>query len=228
MRNTILILFVFCIQKGITQNTSKDVDILLNKAFSHHYTHKDSAYFYYEKTIVIADENDNLETLLNAMLYLINANGVHYDLENYYKNILREEKYLTEDRRLDTLKQLNFYKDYLLFDKGNYHYKTKQYIKAKDFFLALKSKIDLIPEHQKTEQDLAMISSISSFLGLIYNHTGKYEQAEYTFKKDIDFLNKNKANILDWERRSINSKKLLAQSYQKTKNFSKANNTLNI
>jgi len=223
MRNVILILLVFCIQKGVAQNTSEDSNILLNKAFSHHYTHKDSAYFYYEKAITIADENDNLETLLNALLYLINANGFHYDLENYYKNIIREETYLNGDKRFDTLKQLNFYKDYLLFDKGNYHYKTKQYIKAKDYFLKLKNKIDLTPENQRTGNDLAMTSSLYSFLGLIYHHTGKYEQAEYTFKKDLDFLDKNKDKIADWKRRSINSKKLLAQSYQRMRKFGRAN-----
>jgi len=213
-------------QQVMSQNISNDLDAIFNKAIANHYVHKDSAYFYYEKAITLADKNDNLEALLNSLLYLINANGVYYDLENYYKNIIREEKYLTKDKRFDTLKEVNFYKDYLLFDKGNYHYKTKQYAKAKDYFLTLKNKIDALPESEKTESDLAMTSSLFSFLGLIYYHTGKYELAEYTFKKDLDFLDQNKTSIPAWERRSINSKKLLAQVYQKMKRFDSSNKLL--
>ncbi|WP_194269463.1 CHAT domain-containing protein [Oceanihabitans sp. IOP_32] len=225
MKNSILyiILIVFSLQKVASQNTEIEIKNTFNKAVVNHYANKDSAYFYYEKTLDLAHKNNDLNYVFKSFLYLINANGHYLDLANYKKNIEREEEFILEDNRVATFPELQFYKDYLLFDKGNYHYKLKQYVNSKGYFQELYDKIDAIPKTERTAIDLAMMSSLYSFLGLIYHHTNKYELASYSFKKDIAHLTKYRDSIAEWESGVNNSKKLLAQVYRATKNFNEAN-----
>lgn len=224
-----LCLVLFCLgyfQKIAAQHIETDLEILFNKALSHHYINKDSTYFYYEKAIKLADKRNDLETLLHCYAYLMNANGHYYDLKNYSKNIQREDSLLLNDKRLDTFDLKEFYIDYLLFDKGNYHYKIKQYITSKKYFLELYTKINTIPENEWTTDHIETLYSIHSFLGLIYMHTGKYELAAYTFQKNIVFSSKYKDSLEVSESNIYNSKKLLSQVYEIKKEYQKANKLL--
>ena len=225
MRHSILYIFfiISFIQNVSSQNAQIEIEKAFNKAISNHYSNKDSAYYYYEKTISLADEQNNLEYLLSSLLYLINVNGYYYDLKNYNVNLQREDSLLRYDKRFDTLTSLQYYKDYLLFDKGNYNYKIKQYSTSKKYFQELYTKINTIPKKNRTKANIAMLSSIHSFLGLIYRHTGKYELATYTFNKDITLLSKYKDSVDNWESRIFNSKKLLSQVFEEKKEFAKAN-----
>ncbi len=218
---------LYLVQDVYSQDANVDLKKTLNKAFSFHYSNKDSAYFYYEKTIDIADNQNDLSTLLSSYTYLINANGHYYDLKNYNINIKREEKLLYNDKRLDTLYNLEYYKDYLLFDKGNYNYKIKQYSTSKKYFKKLLTKINTIPNDKLNKNYLAIISSIYSFLGLNYLHTGKYELAESIYKKNIQLQRQYKDSIPNWESRTYNTKKLLSQVYEVKKEYLKANILLN-
>lgn len=220
-----IIIYLVFSQKVFSQNNDEIIQSF-DKALSYHYTNKDSAYYYYEKTIKLADKNNNIEYLLNSYLYLINANGLYYDLENYEINIQREETILKNDKRLDTFKALTFYTDYILFDKGNYNYKIKQYSNSKKYFKTLFNKINTIPLKNKTKEDFAMLSSLHSFLALIYKHTNKYELATNYCENGIVLIQKYKDSIYGWESRINNLRKTLSQVYFDKKDFHKANNTL--
>ncbi|WP_273275197.1 CHAT domain-containing protein [Maribacter polysiphoniae] len=218
----ILLICTFsCLQCATAQNT--ELEQTYNKAFDFHYAHKDSAYHYYNKTIRLADDQNELEYMLSAYIYLMNANGHYYDLKNYRKNLKKEDSLLRYDKRFKTLSNIDYYKDYLLFDKGNYHYKIKDYTTAKGYFQKLFAKLNAIPEAQRNRNDLATLSSLYSFLGAIYKHTGKYELAEYNFKKDIALVSTYKDSMDDWKTSSMNSKKLLSQVYEDKKDFKAAN-----
>ena len=224
MKNRIIyIVFSIVSIQGVSSQQNELIDIAFNKAISYHYTDKDSAYYYYEKTINLADKQNNLEYLLTSFLYLINANGNYYDLKNYQINLQREDSLLLYDKRVDTLASIQYYKDYLLFEKGNYNYKIKQYTTSKKYFQELYTKINTISEKEQTIENIMLLSSIYSFLGLIYRHTDKYELAAYTFNKDITLVSKHKDSIVDWESRIYNSKKLLSQVFEEKKEFKKAN-----
>lgn len=220
----LIILFIFIIPNTyrVTAQTIELEQVYAN-AFSNHYINKDSAYYYYEKTIRLANEQNELEYLLSGYLYLMNANGYYYDLKYYQKNLQSEDSLLQFDKRFKALPNIQFYQDYLLFDKGNYHYKIKDYATAKSYFQELFTKLNAIPEIQRTSNDLATLSSLYSFLGAIYKHTGKYELAEYNFKKDIALVSAYKDSIDDWKTSTMNTKKLLSQVYEDKKDFKAAN-----
>lgn len=204
-----------------------ELERVYNNAFAHHYINKDSAYYYYEQTIRLADEQNELEYILSAYIYLMNANGHYYDLENYQKNLKKEDSLLHYDPRFKSLANINYYTDYLLFDKGNYHYKIKDYTSSKKYFQELFTKLMAKPEIKRDQNDLATLSSLYSFLGVIYKHTGKYELAEYNLKKDIALVTTYSDSLEDWETTRMNSKKLLSQVYEDKKDFKAANLLLN-
>ena len=229
MKYKFLILFLYLIYcpSLLSQDSGTIIENAYNKALNFHYTNKDSAYFYYEKAIRLAKEQDNLEDELTSLVYLINANNFHYDLENYHKNLQREDSLLAFYKT--GIKEPEFiqsYKDYLLFDKGSYSYHIKEYTTSKKHFHELYTKISAIPQEEKTIEDIEMLSSIYSFLGLIYRHTGKYELATYTFNKDIALNFKYKDSLEEWETAVLNSKKLLSQVYEVKKEYKKANDLL--
>ncbi len=220
----IFLTFFFTFPQGVySQQSETKLNEVYNKAIDYHYINKDSAYFYYEEAIRIADKDNNLDFLLSSFQYLLNANGHFYDLDNYNKNLLRQEKLLYGDKRLDTFSYKQYYRDYYLFDKGNYNYKIKQYTKSKFYFQKLKAKISAIPKKEQEVDDIIMLSSIYSYLGLIYKHSAKYELATYTFNNDLALLNKHKDSIEGWKSRLFNTKKLLSLVYVEKEEFSKAN-----
>ena len=185
-----------CAQCLVAQDYETSVTEAFYSAQDFHYTEKDSAYFYYEKVITLADDQDDMETMLEGLVYLMNANGYFYDLKNYKKNIEREDKLLRLDKRLDTLSNKNVYDDYLLFDKGNYYYKSQQYSISKKYFQQLQDTINAKPKSTLTIDDVDILTSINSFLGLIYTHTAKYELATYTYTKDIALLQAHKGQFI--------------------------------
>lgn len=197
-----------------SQTDSLNIDAVFEKALSFHYINKDSAYYFYEKTIELANEQDNLDYLLGSLGYLINANNNFYDLEGFGHNIIRMDKLLYNDRRIDGFYAEQYYKERLLFDKGNYHYKLTEYATAQKYFLELYAKIKSIPENELEVLDVETMSGIYSFLGLIHRHTGKYEQAEFYYKKDIEWVNEYKDSLADWQSALFNTKKLLSQVYE--------------
>ena len=216
MRIIVISLFymLFCIQ-GVRSQTI-ELEQAYSKAIEYHFTNKDSTYYYYEKTIRLAAAQNELEYLLNGYIYLMNANGHYYDLKNYQKNLKAEDSLLKFDKRFESLPYIAYYKDYLLFDKGNYYYKIKDYTTSKKYFQELFTKLIVIPENKRTQNDLTTLSSLYGFLGAIYKHTGKYELGEYNFKKNIALVSTHKESFNDWESAVMNSKKLSEIKYSAT------------
>lgn len=203
-----------------------DIDKAFEKALNFHYVNKDSAYFYYEKTIALATEQGKLDYVLGSLSYLINANSNFYDLGRYRRNLQRMDSLLRYDQQVDSLVTAQDFKNRLLFDKGNFHYKLKEYAKAQQFFLTLYAQLKLIPHESLTALDIDTQSAIYSFLGLIHKHTGRFEQAEFYYKQDLEFIDQYKDSIGEWQSAIFNTKKLLSQVYEKQDKMGKANELL--
>ncbi len=210
----------------LAQTTNVTIEDVFDKATFYHYSHKDSAYYYYEKAIELANQKSDIDYLVSSLSYLMNANGNYYDLTNYERNIRRQDSILNHDERLKDYPYTDYYRDYLLFERGNYYYKLKEYTTSKKYFLQLQKKLLDIPDNELFTQDIEMLSSIYSFLGLIYRHTSRFEQAELTYKKDLALLSTFKDSIEDWESDYFNSKKLLSQVYEEKGELNKANELL--
>lgn len=226
-QNILLAVFVAMLGCHFGQSQSEDIDSVFEMAWSYHYVNKDSAYHYYEQVIDLAESAHDWEYVAGGLSYLINVNDHFYDLAAYQDNIARFET-LLDDKQVekDGFSLAEYYKDRILLDKGIYHYKLREYATAQRFFLQLNEKLNAVPEEERTALDIETISSIYSFLGLIYRHTGKYEQAEFIYKKDISLNTMFKDSIEDWESAVFNSKKLLSQVYEIQNKTESANELL--
>jgi len=225
-RNSYVLLLLTVCQLGWSQNETSDIDNVLQKAQTYHYMNRDSAYHYYEKTIELADQQNNLDYLVGSLSSLINVNEHFYDLGPYGQNLLRMDKFLCLDGRVNDFHMGSYYKDRLLYDKGNYHYKLKEYALAKKYFLELYHKIKAVPENELGRLNINFMYGIDSFLGLIHRHTGKYEQAEFYFNRDIAWVTTYKDSLPQWESKLFNTKKLLSQVYEIQNKTTSANELL--
>ncbi|WP_339711366.1 CHAT domain-containing protein [uncultured Kriegella sp.] len=220
------IVWVFLCGQVCWSQGQANIDKAFEQALNFHYVNKDSTYFYYEKTIALATEQGKLDYVLGSLSYLINANSNFYDLRRYRRNLQRMDSLLSYDERVDSLVAVQDFRNRLLFDKGNFHYKLKEYAKAQKFFLILYAQLNLISHESLTALDIDTLSAIYSFLGLIYNHTGRFEQAEFYYKRDLEFINQYKDSIGEWQSAVFNTKKLLSQVYEKQGKTDKANELL--
>ena len=209
-----------------SQTTAENIDTVFDKGLMFHYVNKDSTYFYYEKVITLAKKQNDIESLLVALSYLINANNNYYDLENYGRNILRVDSLIQKNPSIDSLPMGRSFKDNLIFDKGSYYYNLKNYSTAQKYFSQYYTKLKAISVNDLAAFDIDMMSAIYSYLGLIHGHTGKYEQAEFYFKKDIAWVNTYKDSLEEWQSTLYNTKKLLSQVYEVQNKPASANKLL--
>ncbi|MBC6997399.1 CHAT domain-containing protein [Cytophaga sp. FL35] len=203
-----------------------DMQGAFDKGLQYHYTDKDSAYFYYEKALVYAREEKDIEAQVLVFSYLLNANSNFYDLVSYGKNISKAEHLINTTPQLDTVYMGPYFKQNLLFEKGAYHYKLKDYSTAERYFYEYYSLLKNFPVESLTTVEIDMMSAIFSYLGLTHHHMAKYEEAEFYFKKDLQWITTYQDSIPEWESVSFNTKKLLSQTYEAKGRLAAANSLL--
>lgn len=191
-----------------------DMQAAFDKGLQYHYTDKDSAYFYYGKALGHAKEVKDIETQVLVLSYLLNANSNFYDLVSYGKNISKAEHLIASTPQLDTVYMGSYFKQNLLFEKGAYHYKLKDYSNAESYFYEYYSLLKGLPVESLTTVEIDMMSAIFSYLGLTHHHMAKYEEAEFYFQKDLEWVTTYQDSIPEWESVSYNTKKLLSQTYE--------------
>ncbi len=203
-----------------------DMQAAFDKGLQYHYKDKDSAYFYYEKALNHAGEVKDIETQVLVLSYLLNANSNFYDLPSYGKNIGKAEHLINTTPQLDTVYMGSYFKQNLLFEKGAYHYKLKDYSNAESYFYEYYSLLKDLPVESLTTVEIDMMSAIFSYLGLTHHHMAKYEEAEFYFQKDLAWVATYQDSIPEWQSVSFNTKKLLSQTYEAKGRLAAANSLL--
>ncbi len=201
--------------------------LLLNSYFDSAYEqtfqNKDSAYFYFEKALQLAKKLNDLPTQLDILSYTIYTADYHYDLRKLQSGLSKTEALLFIKNAPDTIEGYNDYHNAYLLDKGNYHFKTKEYEKAKTYFQQLFNAITKIPTKQLDQDKVETLYTAYTFLATIYKNTGKFDLSEEFYLNAIDFVNKNKSKFKGYQDYISNSNRLLAQLYSQTGQYQKAN-----
>ncbi len=205
---------------------AQSLEQAFEKALQFHYTQKDSAYHYYEIVIALAKQQNDKEAEILGLTYLLNANNNYYDLEGQSQNIRRADSLVKNTPGIDSISMGLYFKDNLFFEKGSYQYKLKNYGLAESNFYDYYEKLKSIPDAELTRVEIDMISALLSYLGLCYRHSGKYEEAEIYFKKDIDWVRTYQDSIPEWQSTVFNTKKLLSQVYEVQGRYEWANQLL--
>ncbi|MFH4968070.1 CHAT domain-containing protein [Gaetbulibacter sp. M240] len=172
--------FTVCSQEN---NNDEKITSYFYEGYNKIYTQKDSAYYFFDKALYLADQLKDYETQLQLLSYKVFTSGYHYDMTVYRNSLDEILKIMQVDSLSSKVKDLNLYKQQLLLDTGNYYYKLKDYSRAKPYFIEAYSELSKIPKDNRSMNDQESLLSVYNFLASIYKNTGKYDLAELYYNR---------------------------------------------
>jgi len=227
MKPIILFVVTFLLFNSVkAQGKKGSLQAVLNKAYSFHYTNRDSAYFYYKKVLKLANKANDMDNVLTAYTSLIDVASRDYDLRNYKDFLFQYEQFLNNDKRLGRYTSKSFFDNYLILDKGIYYYKIKNYPSAKKQFEKLHIKLKKKVDNKLLTNDIYFLTSTYSYLAIINRKTSKLDRASSIYEENIDFIIQHKDSLNDWQSRLANTKKLLALVKTAEGSYGEANQLL--
>ena len=145
-----------------SKNTTEAVKILRNVIFSNDPTYSTLSFF------MILNENliDDKYEVSELFDHLLKNNKFDKEIRNLllYKKALYKSNYVEESKLLEETKSLlnieeSVWKAHALLLLGDFYFSKKEFIKAKDFYLQVLSKKDLLPDlYYQARSKLAFIS----------------------------------------------------------------------
>lgn len=191
------------------------------KAYQYYYSHKDSAYFYFNRVKQTANKYHIIEYQLEALIRESWAANFHNDLYIIKKNIQQLDSIQFNNKKeLDTIYLKNYYSSSITYTKGLYEYDLNNYKSALNYFNEV---IRTCEENQNYFQDpeiLKLYLSATTFVGKLYVNEGKYQLAKDFYEKTLRTINQKSGFDMSF---SNNIQILLADIYQKEGLFEKAN-----
>jgi len=201
-----------------------NLDFYLKKMEMYSYTNKDSAYFYFNKTKKIANENNDVRTLLDV---LINENwsaNYYYDLSKVKKNLSDLDQVLKKHKTfLETIPEKKNYINSIKYSKALHSFELKDYNKSLDIFTALTKDIEATPNFISDDNAFGFYVSAKNFIGKINYDEGRYDLAESFHNESLRILNSRPESFPAYKNTTY---LMLSKIYIKDKNYRKANSTI--
>lgn len=148
------------------------------------YSQKDSAYFYFQKSIVKAKKEEDVEQTLRSYLFLVYTNGYFFDLKNLRKNLQSVDLFMQNNAQFSSYEYRVYYQHYFRLTWGNYYYKLGNYTKAESIFLDLYEDLQAETPAYGAPTHANFVKNTLSYLSYIYANIGKIDLAR-------TYLNKN-------------------------------------
>ena len=219
--------FLFFIPNIFFAQNAKDKEQLIQNYYESGYTNiyiqKDSAYYNFEKALGIAKEIENFDYSISILYYLIITADYHSDLLKYRNTLKDLNKVLSKQGIEDQIQDFKTWNNTYFTLLASYYFETKEYVKAKEFYLKSRNYFDDIPTEQLSINQAQNKYSIYSSLGTTYMHLENYELAELNFLKSIKLANTN-AHLKENAAYYISAaNQSIAQLYMRTGKYNKAN-----
>ncbi|KKM67193.1 hypothetical protein LCGC14_1473580, partial [marine sediment metagenome] len=163
---------------------SIDLNYYEQKAMQHYYYERDSAYFYFDKILQIANLKKDLNLKIETLLNTTGVASYHYDLARMGED-LRKLDTLLNDKNADLLSEFREQQNILLYYTGDYQLKLLEYSNAIDSFETIVENFKNTPDSLLTETISSLESVAYSFLGKIYMLEGKFELADKLYRRNI-------------------------------------------
>ena len=234
MKIKLFFIFCFCCSLSVSpQNFIKDDEArsekmaaVFSKSYPHLYTNKDSAYFYIEKALKVTDPSKDDEARLLLLQWLIATSSYHYDLPKYDEFLKRVDLFFQTDSIEFKLSDYQAEKDALSLVKGEYYFKLSAYNRAQPYFKKLSDKYTSINLKDHTKNSVGKYISVNNYLATIYRNKGKYDLAEQYYVKTGELINTYYQGKLDGPFQQAANEQLLAELYNRTGKYQKANTLL--
>ena len=190
MLRRILLLFILSSLFVYAQEgEQKHTETLLNKAYTHFYSNKDSASYYFNKVTNSAISEKNWKLLIETKIAETRCFGYFYDLEGMKTNIDYIDSLITLNKSyVDSLPNALYYQNSINYDKGNYYFKINNYTDAHSNFSAIIKSIESKHPSDYTEEDIDLLSVAYSFNAKMLSEEGKNQKALDLYKKNIRLL----------------------------------------
>jgi len=188
-----LFLIVLIVSKTLLGQEYKELlSQLENKADFHFYTNKDSVYFYYNKIYHLSIENDDFITAIDNLNYLCESAGYHYDVEKIKETIKITEVLIKKHKSvLDTLSDKgDFQKNYLNYNKGNYHNKLENYNQAQEAFQKIEDNVLKEVDYHNNLDNLGFLSTAYSYIAQMNAVQHRFKVADAYYQKNIRLMEK--------------------------------------
>ena len=202
-------------------NVEKQLDFFTEKAIEYFYSNQDSAYYYFEKLNKIVTDQNDWEKNIDYLSAWNKSARYFYDLEKIKTNLtLLDSIFNTHQKKLDTLSNYLYYKNSVLYDKGNYYFELSDFKKSRNAFQEIINTTEELPDSLLTDENIDLLSVSYRYIAKMNSDEGKYDLAKEFYHKDIRFISSKKPD----DKKSINNNySLLAEVYRREKKYKESN-----
>ena len=180
---------------------------------------KDSAFSYFNKARLIAIKHDSIQGIVYSGQGLIYTSGYHYDLKQLNKDIqaFKNDLKIVKDIELKEYGQSIY-----LFENINYNYKLGDYFKAENYIDSLFQFVDNKNTSLTKSLKYKLRDKASKYQASIYKHQGQFEQARETYRRLLDYAEKNISNPEELLTTQFSIYRLLSQTHAAAGNIEEA------
>ncbi|MEM9686607.1 MAG: CHAT domain-containing tetratricopeptide repeat protein, partial [Bacteroidota bacterium] len=183
---------------------------------------RDSAYHYFDSAYHIYKKHQDWSSCMNVLLYINYTSGSYFDLEKHRQGLRMADSLLEKHRvHFDSIKDYQWYKNYLLLDKANYYSKIKDYKSVRKYTQRLRQSGETLPDSLRTTEDIEDIERSYKYEAQSYEGEEKYKMAQDLYEKSL----RSTLERSD-EKAARSVYRLLGSLYRKQQQYKKSNDYL--
>ncbi len=203
---------------------NNDLDFYYNKAYQHFYTHKDSAYFYFDKVKQIAAKTHEVDYFIQTLISENWAANYHYDLEIVAENLKHLDSVLTVEKNyINASPEKSYYVTSILYSHALNNYELGNYTNALQLFEDCMNAIELEQTFRSDESVFGIYTSAINFIARMHIDEAKYSLAKHFLDKGLRLCETSKFDTLRYKNTAYT---LLSRLYDKKGRYQDANTML--
>ena len=198
----------------------EEMDSVYEYAQQFFYTNLDSTQFYSKKVYDLAGRIGDFSSQLGVLNQLIISDNYVYDLHQVNKDIEKMDSLIQNNKRMDTVLNGQAFYNFLLWAKGNYFYKTRDFYRSEKYFKSLITEIEKKGD-SLSDFDASTRWSSLEFLGEISRRQNKLSMSQDYYNQIKTELEKYKYQ--GWKNHSMGLNSKLSKLLVQNKDFRTAN-----
>ncbi|WP_461532899.1 CHAT domain-containing protein [Sinomicrobium sp.] len=196
------------------------VDELVQKAYTHFYTDRDSAYYYFNRLKHFYTEKEEWENVVVAYISINRLAGYHYSLGLMKESIdSLSVVFKKHDAYLRPLPYYDVYAHSFCYDQGVYYFEIHDYLQAQRAFKEIITSLEVQVNSPMKPEEIDLLSGAYRYLAKMNSEEGKYDVAAQFYNRDIRFISAKKPDDRD---ALFSDYRLLADLYKQTGQLEKS------
>ena len=198
----------------------EEMDSVYEYAQQFFYTNLDSTQFYSKKVYDLAGKIGDFSSQLGVLNQLIISDNYAYNLHQVNKDIDKMDSLIQNNKRMDTVLNGQAFYNFLLWAKGNYFYKTRDFYRSQKYFKSLIAELEKKGD-SLNDFDASTRWSSLEFLGEISRRQNKLSISQDYYNQIKTELEKYKYQ--GWKNHSMGLNSKLSKLLVQNKDFRTAN-----